>query len=128
MRPLCEVVRSKSGNSKLIKGKHSATPQPGLIQGFSASGPDVWVPQAEYAGPGVVVSAVGARCGKTFLADGEWTAIANTHALLPSDEVDARFLWHLTNDETFWIRSGSAQPFVKVRDTLSRQQLPATPR
>jgi type I restriction enzyme S subunit len=32
--------------------------------------------------------------------------------------VDARWLWYLTNDENFWVKGGSAQPFVKVKDTL----------
>jgi restriction endonuclease S subunit len=83
------------------------------------------VPEAQYKGQGIVVSAVGARCGKTFQASGDWTAIANTHVLVPSKEceVDFKWLWYLTNDEDFWIRSGTAQPFVKVKDTLQRPQL-----
>jgi type I restriction enzyme S subunit len=120
--PLAEHISAKSGNSKMIKGKNSSTPAPNLIRGFSASGPDVWVPKAEYEGDGVVVSAVGARCGKTFLAEGSWTAIANTHVLIPGPTLNAKYLWYLTNNENFWIRSGTAQPFVKVRDTLARPQ------
>lgn len=123
LEPLTGHVRARSGNSKIIKGKNSAEPRPGLNQGFSASGPDVWVKEAEYKGPGVVVSAVGARCGKTFLADGVWTAIANTHVLIPEATLDPRFLWYLTNNERYWVRSGTAQPFVKVKDTLARPHL-----
>ena len=125
LEPLIKHVTSKSGDSKIIKGKQSPKPQAGLFQGFSASGADVWVPEAHYQGKGIVVSAVGARCGKTFQAEGEWTAIANTHVLIPSREcgVDFKWLWYLTNDEDFWIRSGTAQPFVKVKDTLLRPQL-----
>jgi len=93
---------------------------PGLFQGFSASGPDVWVEAAEYDGGGVVVSAVGARCGKTFIAGGRWTAIANTHVVVPKSEIDVQFLWYLTNREEWWVKSGTAQPFVKVKDTLER--------
>jgi len=114
------MVQARSGNSKIIKGKQSSSPGQGLVQAFSASGPDVWVSEAEHTGPGVVISAVGARCGKTFFADGDWTAIANTHVLRPLAGLDSRFLWYLTNNERFWIRSGSAQPFVKVKDTLAR--------
>jgi hypothetical protein len=120
MTSLAEHVKHKSGDSKIIKGKQSASPGPGLVQGFSASGPDVWVKQLQYHGPGVVVSAVGARCGKTFLADGEWTAIANTHALIPKDGLDPKYLWYVTNREEWWVKSGTAQPFVKVKDTLER--------
>ncbi|GDY11120.1 hypothetical protein LBMAG52_46080 [Planctomycetia bacterium] len=111
---------SRPGNNKIIKGKQSDQPGEGLVQAFSASGPDVWVTTADYKQPGVVISAVGARCGKTFIADGEWTAIANTHVLLPGKEVDARWLWYRTNDESFWIKAGAAQPFVKVKDTLQQ--------
>jgi restriction endonuclease S subunit len=124
LEPLIKHISSKSGDSKIIKGKQSPLPKVGLVQGFSASGADVWVPEAQYSGQGIVISAVGARCGKTFQADGVWTAIANTHVLVPSAEcgIDFKWLWYLTNDEDFWIRSGTAQPFVKVKDTLLRPQ------
>ena len=121
--PLTDVVDHKSGNSKIIKGKQSNEPKPGLIQGFSASGPDIWVAEQEYESEGVVVSAVGARCGKTFYATGAWTPIANTHALVPKIGVRPRFLWYLTNRETWWIKGGTAQPFVRVKQTLEREQL-----
>jgi type I restriction enzyme S subunit len=80
----------------------------------------VWVEEAKFKTPGIVVSAVGARCGKAFLAVGEWTPIANTHAILPGEDLDVRWLWYLTNDEDFWLKGGSAQPFVKVKATLER--------
>ena len=118
--PLIDFVQHKSGDSKIIKGKQSKVPKPNLVQGYSASGPDIWVPVAKYNQPGVVISAVGARCGKTFLAQGEWTPIANTHALISGPEINVRWLWYLTNNEDFWIRGGSAQPFVKVKATLMR--------
>ena len=118
--PLADVVSMRPGNNQIIKGKQSDRPGPGLFQAFSASGPDVWVHSADYNQPGVVISAVGARCGKTFLAQGRWSAIANTHVLLPGENIDPRWLWYYTNDEAFWIRGGTAQPFVKVRETLRR--------
>ena len=122
-RPLADVVSARSGNSKIIKGMQSPVPGNGLFQAYSASGPDVWVATAEHQGPGVVISAVGARCGKTFLAEGAWTAIANTHVLKPYREIEPKYLWYLTNNERFWIKSGTAQPFVKVKDTLARPHL-----
>jgi restriction endonuclease S subunit len=117
---LLSLVSHKSGDSKIIKGKQSASPGLGLCQGYSASGPDVWVDKAQYNGPGIIVSAVGARCGKTFLAEGSWTAIANTHAIIPKAGIHPKFLWYVTNREDWWIKSGTAQPFVKVKDTLER--------
>ncbi len=111
---LGDLVSTKSGNSKLIKGKLSRNPSEGLVPAYSASGQDVWAAVAEWHGDGVVLSAVGARCGKTFLARGSWTAIANTHVLMPTAGTDPRWLWYLTNDESFWIKGGTAQPFVKM--------------
>lgn len=32
-----------------------------------------------------------------------------------------KFLWYLLNDEQFWLRSGSAQPFVAVRKTFKKE-------
>jgi restriction endonuclease S subunit len=117
---LSDFVKHKSGDSKVIKGQQASRPRAELFQGFSASGPDVWVGVAQNSGPGIVVSAVGARCGKTFIAEGEWTAIANTHVLLPGAELNNKFLWYLTNREEWWKKSGTAQPFVKVKDSLGR--------
>lgn len=39
---------------------------------FSAAGPDGLLPKFEVEGDGVVLSAVGARCGRTFWAHGRW--------------------------------------------------------
>ena len=56
-----------------------------------------------------------------FLLQGNWSAIANTHVVWPKPElVDRKFLWYRINDERFWERSGSAQPFVVVRKTFER--------
>ena len=118
---LTDLTLTRSGDSKLIKGKLHSSPAVGLYKAFSASGQDVWHESFQYEMPGLVVSAVGARCGKTFLADGKWTAIANTHVVIPKAEaIDRKFLWYAINDENFWIRSGSAQPFVVVSKSLAR--------
>jgi len=127
--PLAELTTHKSGNSKLIKGRLSSLPDEGLYPGFSASGQDVWLDSWDYEGEAIVVSAVGARCGKAFLSEGRWSAIANTHVVQPLCEaVNLKFLWYRLNDERFWIRSGTAQPFVKVGKTLEREfALPPLP-
>ena len=118
---LSEVTASKSGNSKLIKGKLHQEPAPGRYQGFSASGPDVWCDTWEHEGDAIIVSAVGARCGKAFIASGRWSAIANTHIVRPTPGVlDPRYSLFLMNNESFWVKSGSAQAFVKVRETFDR--------
>jgi type I restriction enzyme, S subunit len=127
--PLGDVLTHYSGNSKLIKGKQFSEAKAGLFQGYSASGQDVWLNHYEEEGPAVIISAVGARCGKCFLANGKWSAVANTHVLrFDTDSLDHRYLWYLVNDEDFWVKGGSGQPFVKTRASLDRSiALPPLP-
>ena len=127
--PLHTIARHHSGNSKLIKGKLHDAAAENLYPAFSASGQDVWHSGYDYEGDAIIISAVGARCGKCFLAKEKWSAIANTHVVWPDPEqVEIKFLWYLLNDEQFWIRSGSAQPFVAVRKTFEKEIfLPSLP-
>lgn len=119
-----DVTQTHSGNSKLIKGKLSRDPAEGLFPAYSASGQDVWRNEFEQEGTAIIISAVGARCGKCFRASGRWSAIANTHVVWPDERfVDAEYLWRIINDEAFWIRGGSAQPFVRVGATFERDLL-----
>lgn len=119
--PLHAVTTHQSGDSKIIKGCLSSHESPDSFPAFSATGQDVWRSEYAHEGDAIIVSAVGARCGKCFLASGKWSAIANTHIVWPeSDDLDIRFIWYRLNDERFWIRSGTAQPFVVVRKTLER--------
>jgi type I restriction enzyme S subunit len=113
-------VRSAAGGTS-IKGSCADEPAEGLFPGFSASGQDVWLEASDFDGPGIVLSAVGARCGKTFKANGAWGVVANTHCLFPIHGTDCDYLWYLTNREDWWEKGGSAQPFVKVSDTLARK-------
>jgi type I restriction enzyme S subunit len=116
-----EFTTHRSGNSKLIKGLLSSLNEGGMFPAFSASGQDVWTTTAENSGEALIISAVGARCGKVFKAAGEWSAIANTHVVkLHPEATDFRFFHYLLNREHFWVKSGTAQPFVKVRATFER--------
>ncbi len=106
----------------MIKGKLHGSPGEGLVPAYSASGQDVWADVSTGEGDAIIVSAVGARCGKAFLASGKWAAIANTHVVWPEAiGVNATFLWYRLNDEHFWARGGTAQPFVLVRKSLERE-------
>lgn len=126
---LASICSHRSGSSKLIKGKLHAEQRPGRYQGFSAAGPDVWCDGWEHEGDAIVVSAVGTRCGKAFKARGRWSAIANTHVVWPDGRaIDVDYLFLHLNDEGFWVKGGSAQPFVKVRETFERPfSLPPLP-
>jgi type I restriction enzyme S subunit len=124
LAPAFTAARSASGDSTLIKGKLSREAKEGLYPAFSASGQDVWHHEYRHEGTAIILSAVGARCGKCFFARERWSAIANTHVIWPNSEtVDPEYLFLLLNNERFWVRGGSAQPFVKVKESL-RQNIP----
>lgn len=121
VRRLGDFVDQKSGNSSLIKGKLHAEPSADRYPGYSASGQDVWLDTYNYSREAIIVSAVGARCGRCFRAEGQWSAIANTHILFPDlAKIDLDFLYEIVTRDGFWIISGSGQPFVKVRDSLEQ--------
>lgn len=118
---LKSVLSHQSGNSKLIKGKLSSEKSAGFYDAYSASGQDVYTESYEHEGDAIIVSAVGARCGKAFLASGKWSAIANTHIIYSNDRlIDIRYLHYILNDESWWVKSGSAQPFIVVNESLLR--------
>ena len=122
MVPLGSVVTSKGGNNKVIKGTLANENAGTLYPAYSASGQDVFSPEYDYDGDGIVISAVGSRCGKCFLASGRWQAIANTHVLIPdASKVLTKYLYLFVNDENFWVKGGAAQPFVKVSASLELQ-------
>ena len=84
------------------------------VAAYSAAGQDGCVDRAEFQNQrGVVLSAIGANCGRCFYAEGDWTTLANVQAILPAEGLDAKFLYYRTNIENYWMRSGSAQPFIK---------------
>ena len=108
VRDIASVVQG--GRFGLTKASYRESGVPA----FSAAGQDGFVSQAEFNQPGVVLSSIGANCGRCFRADGSWTTLANTQAILPdSAKVDHRFLFARLNHERYWLRSGSAQPFIK---------------
>lgn len=118
---LGEVCRSVSSRGSLIKGKQIQKYSVGLYPAFSATGQDIWREEYEHEGEAIIVSAVGARCGKCFRTDGKWTAVANTHIIFPKENVDRNFLFYQVNNENFWEKGGVAQPFIKIKDSLRRK-------
>ena len=120
LMPVKRALRPQSCGNVAIKNTAAATPLDGYAPAFSASGQDVWLPRASHCGSALVLSAVGARCGKTFRADGEWGVVANTHILWPRTGQNRDFWWYVTNNEAWWDKAGAAQPFVRVSATLER--------
>ena len=84
---------------------------------YSAEGQNGKVAVAEFDGPAVVVSSIGSLCGKSFLAEGKFTTLANVQVVFPKQgEVDPYFLWNLLSAEAFWPRAQTGQPFIRPSD------------
>ena len=84
---------------------------------YSAKGPDGALPYYDYDRIGVVVSAIGANAGKTWLALGKWSCIKNTIRFWSTDsKLPTTYLFLATNDVHSWPRRGSAQPFISQGD------------
>ena len=87
------------------------------VTAFSASGPDGFVSWHEHNGDGIVLSAIGALCGKTWLAQGEWTPIKNTIWIKSkSSNCSTRYVYHATSNPEVWPSRGAAQPFIALGD------------
>ena len=118
---ISEVIKSLPASNAAIKNTASSEPKDGWYPAYSASGQDVWLPGSRYTQKGIVVSAVGARCGKAFKVDGEWNICANTHPLSVDETKALRdYCWYMINNEDWWIKGGTAQPFIKVKDSFNR--------
>lgn len=120
-------LRASSG---LIKGQGLREPTDGAVPAYSASGQDVWLPasQAPATRPGIVLSAVGAQCGKTFLADHpHWGTVANTASFGIAHGWCPEFVQQVLNQPDFWLKGGAAQPYVLVSASLAQPVWKASP-
>ena len=92
---------------------------------YSATGPDGKLPYFDYDQTGIIVSAIGAQCGKVFLATGKWSCIKNTMRILSTkEEVSINYLFHLLSTD-FLPKRGSGQPFIGQKD--AREALVSIP-
>lgn len=125
---LAEVATIHAGGRLGLSGNDFQ--EDGTVPAYGAAGLNGYLNDAEYEGTdAVILSSIGARCGKCFLVRGTWTTLANTQVIVPDPiHVDVRYLWYQLNDEKRWHRSGSAQPFIKPSDVKShRIYLPSLP-
>jgi type I restriction enzyme S subunit len=91
---------------------------------YGAGGLNGYLPTHEFEEPAVILSSIGARCGKCFYAEGKWASMANTQLIFPdTTKADVRFLWIQLNDESRWHRSGTGQPFIKPSDVKTHRVL-----
>lgn len=109
------------GNTNITKASYVSQ---GYIA-FSASGPDGYLPSYEIDADAIVLSAIGADCGKCFRAFGKWTAIKNTITIIPKFEsIDMLNLYfEIFNNKKFWPSTGGAQPFIK-QETARKLSIP----
>lgn len=111
---LREIAETLQGGRLRLSGKHFVESG---FPAYGAGGLNGHIDVAEFDEAAIVLSAIGARCGKCFLTESQWTSLANTRVIFPDPEqVDIRFLWYQLNDESRWPRSGAAQPFIRPSD------------
>lgn len=97
------------GNTNITKASYLNHGYPA----YSASGFDGYLHTFQFDENGMVLSAIGARCGRVFYASGKWTAIKNTITVLPkSGKSDLNFLFHFFGQPERWDIAGGAQPFI----------------
>jgi type I restriction enzyme S subunit len=105
------VAKVNWGNTSITKESY----RPAGYIAFSATGADGRLESYEHDEEGIVLSAIGARCGRCFYADGKWTAIKNTITITQnSRDVHIRYLYHCVNSEGIWPRKGGGQPFISL--------------
>src|SRR5437899_6962950 len=97
---LGDVCHVDWGNTSITKASYVPTG----FRAYSATGQDGFLPFFEHDCPALVVSAIGARCGKCFYASGRWTAIKNTIVVKSKREgtIDEEFLFFVLNNEKKW--------------------------
>jgi type I restriction enzyme S subunit len=84
---------------------------------YSAAGPDGFREGFDFDQDGIVLSAIGAGCGRTWYAKGRWSCIKNTIRILEkSDEIKLEFLYQQLSDPNAWPKRGSGQPFISQKD------------
>ncbi len=117
---LDSVTECSWGNTETTKSKYVES---GYLA-YSASGADGFLDWFEHDRTAVVLSAIGAQCGKTWFAEGQWTSIKNT-IWLKSDNSNLldKYLFYLSNRDQFWQIRGQAQPFISLGDVKKTKVL-----
>lgn len=102
------------GNTSITKESYRSSGFPA----FSAAGEDGFLEIHENDCDGIVLSAIGARCGRCFKASGKWTAIKNTITILEREQgvVCLQYLFHFLSRANVWPNRGGAQPFIALGD------------
>lgn len=121
---LGDIAKIDWGNTNLTK---SIFKENGKYDVFSATGKDGKTDSFEQNGNAIILSAIGARCGKCFWATAKWTAIKNTIVIKTEDDDLLKYIFSIVNDEDFWDKSGKAQPFITL-ESANNQKIPLPPK
>lgn len=117
---LSNIADIEWGNTSITKKSYV---DQGYIA-FSATGPDGFLPDSGWQGEGIVLSAIGAQCGKCFWATGEWNSIKNTIVIQsPISPETNKFLFYALNGQRNWYLSGSGQPFITLKTAREKELL-----
>ena len=110
-----DLINVDWGNTNLTKSSYNDY---GEYLAVSAAGIDGKIDKYEYEGDKIVISAIGAKCGKVFFPSNKFTAIKNTIVLHnPSKNLSEKFLFYVLNDNiNFFQKRGGAQPFISKGD------------
>ena len=117
IKTLGEVVDISWGDTKTTKASYVDNG----FKAYSAKGQDGFLAKFDYSEMGIVLSAIGANCGKTWLATGKWSCIKNTMRIIstPNYPESIPYVYFSTNKPDFWERRGTAQPFIGQEDSRS---------
>jgi type I restriction enzyme S subunit len=111
---LRDVASFKAGGSlglTMSDYKQQGTPA------YTAEGQNGFTAITEFNAKAVIVSSIGALCGKSFYASGRFTTLANTQVIFGDEEkISNYFLWSLLNDRAYWAPYQTAQPFIRPSD------------
>jgi type I restriction enzyme S subunit len=117
-KKLSEIADIKWGDTSVTKSSYC---EKGFLA-YSASGPDGLLDYFDYDKSGVVLSAIGAYAGLTWLALGKWSAIKNTMVFWSKQKtLSNHYLFLATRGINYWNRRGAAQPFIAQGDAKLQQ-------
>jgi len=111
------------GNTELTKKSYIEN---GEYLGVSAAGCDGRMKHFEHEVGTVVLSAIGANCGRVFYPNEKFTAIKNTITFTPEKKkLYPKFLFYILKNNTF-PRRGGGQPFMTKGD-VKKYKIPLPP-
>lgn len=123
MVELADIAENDWGNTTLTK---SAYVEDGPYLGVSAAGCDGRMNHAEHKVGTLVLSAIGANCGRMFFPKEDFTAIKNTITIKPHADAALPLLMFTMLEMSTFPRRGGGQPFIAKGDVL-KHQIPLPP-